>query len=426
MMMFWTTCTSNYNTVLFLIWLLSAATDESSYNLVFAKAFGYVNVNVDVDVNHRKSGVSSSNSKLCFSTNHSSNNNINWYGSSYRGYHDWTFRSCRRRMVTANNNNKCHSNVVSSLSIAPTSNLDMTTTTIATTITTTDDYASADSAVRQRQRKNKTGCRIGGRHYRRYPQQRKSQQVTTKKHNTNPFLFWVPEIYTSTMTKQLHFDFSNKELVFQKLKDGSINRNILKYVIPKDQHNQPWHILVEVNCPIDNHNYHYPSHPAVGLSRRVDEMMDETNKNMKDPFNTNNGALAITVLYDQDEVYRGENDINSKISVWKGIHKQEVYRGENKKQSRIVVRKGSIRFKNNSAEFQDELFPGAGPTGRGGVLAEWPLNHILNACDNEGKLKVEVDIEYEIVPRSIPKVLLDRLQNYKVRYVEYDIGDDNK
>lgn len=97
-----------------------------------------------------------------------------------------------------------------------------------------------------------------------------------------------------------------------------------------------------------------------------------------------------------------------------------------KKQSRIVVRKGSIRFKNNSAEFQDELFPGVGPIGRGGVLAEWPLNHILNACDNEGKLKVEVDIEYEIVPRSIPKVLLDRLQNYKVRYVEYDIGDDNK
>mmetsp|Transcript_51413 Transcript_51413/g.58257 ORF Transcript_51413/g.58257 Transcript_51413/m.58257 type:complete len:430 (+) Transcript_51413:320-1609(+) len=429
MMMFWTTCTSNYNTVLFLIWLLSAATDESSYNLVFAKAFGYVNVNVDVDVNHRKSGVSSSNSKLCFSTNHSSNNNINWYGSSYRGYHDWTFRSCRRRMVTTNND-KCHSNVrvVSSLSIVPTSNFDMTGTT-GTITTTTGDSASADSEVRQqrqRRRKNKTGCRIGGRHYRRYPQQRKSQQVTTKKHNTNPFLFWLydkKEVYVSTMTLQIPYNFFNKE---PTIKGDTFNcKSILTFNKVKDQRNQVWHIMVRFNGAHDVRNY--PHHPAVTrVIPSHNGLVDETNKNMKDPFNTNNGALAITVLYDQDEVYRGENDINSKISVWKGIHKQEVYRGENKKQSRIVVRKGSIRFKNNSAEFQDELFPGAGPTGRGGVLAEWPLNHILNACDNEGKLKVEVDIEYEIVPRSIPKVLLDRLQNYKVRYVEYDIGDDNK
>jgi len=415
MMMFWTT----RNTVLSLFWLLSAATDKSSYNVVFVKAFafGYVYVN------HRKSGVSI-NSKVSFSANRNNNNNIVRYRSFYE-YHDWTFRSCRRRMVTANNNNKCHSNVVSSLSIAPTSNLDMTTT----TITTTDDYASADSAVRQRQRKNKTGCRIGGRHYRRYPQQRKSQQVTTKKHNTNPFLFWVPDIYTSTMTKQLHFDFSNKELVFQKLKDGSINRNILKYVIPKDQHNQPWHILVEVNCPIDNHNYHYPSHPAVGLSRRVDEMIDETNKNMKDPFNTNNGAVAISVLYDEDEVYRGENDINSKIIVRTPGRKneQEVYRSEKNNESRTIVRKGSIRFGNHSAEFQNEFFTGNRQKFRkAGVIAEWPWNYVSNACDNEGKLKLEVDIEYETFPGRIPKVLLDRLHrlpkyDYKVRYVEYDV-----
>ena len=93
----------------------------------------------------------------------------------------------------------------------------------------------------------------------------------------------------------------------------------------------------------DNEDRNYPFHPAV---TRV--------------LPSHNGAVVISVLYDQDEVYRGENDINSKISVWKGQYKQEVYRGEKNKESRIVVKKGSIRFKNHSAEFQDELFPDEG------------------------------------------------------------------
>ena len=160
--------------MLFFMLLLLVAADESS-----AFAFGSV-----------KYSRSYANSKLPFSTNRSNNNNnINWYASSYREYHDSTLIRSRRLNV-----------LLSSLSIAPTSDLDTTGTTITT---------STHSELRQQQRrqKNKTGYRIGGR-------KRKSQQVTTKKHNlryrkqnpqrttkqnTNPFLFWLPEVYATTL-----------------------------------------------------------------------------------------------------------------------------------------------------------------------------------------------------------------------------------
>jgi len=381
--------------------LLLVAADESS-----AFAFG--------SVKYSRSR-SYANSKLPFSTNRSNNNNINWYASSYREYHDSTLIRSRRLNV-----------LLSSLSIAPTSVLDTTGTTITT---------SAHSELRQQQRrqKNKTGCRIGGRQRRqRYPQQ--NPQRTTKQ-NTNPFLFWLPdeEVYATTITARLPYNFFNKELIFKK-------SNLLESSTVRDQRNQPWDIVAYFNIPHGARDY--PSHPATDLNRDVAGLVNKNNKDMTDPINTN-GAVSISVLYDEAEVYRGENNINSKIVVpvrngLKGLqkgnycHQREIYRGEKNKESRIVVTKGSIQFKNHSAEFQDGYFTQHGygrkldKVGYGGVLAEWPWNQIVSACDNDGKLTVMVDIEYKIVPRSIPTIVLERLQNYKVRYIEYDKDENNK
>ena len=382
MMIFWTS-----NTVLFLMVLLTVAADKSSScNLVKAFAFGYVN--------YRGSDV---NSKNKFSANYSSssnnNNNINWYASSYRG------------------------------------------TTGTTTTTTTAAHSSSTPSELKRQkrrRKNKTGRRIGGRQRRHRYLQRKPQRTT--KQNTNPFLSWLPdeEVYATTITSQIPYNFFNKELVVR----GKIT---LGSSIVRDQRNQPWQIRAEFNCAHGKNprTRYYPSHPETDLIRKVSGLVNKNNKDMTDPINTNS-AVSIALVYDEDEVYRGEKNINSKIILpIRGLQgsncsQKEIYRGDKNKESRIVVTKGSIRFKNHSAEFQDGCFTQHGygrnlaTAGCGGVLAEWPWNQIVSACDNEGKLTVVVDIEYKLVPKSIPKILLERLQNYKVRYVEYDEDEDNK
>jgi len=160
MMIFWTS-----STVLFLMVLLLVAADESSScNLVKAFAFGYVN--------YRGSDV---NSKNKFSANYSSsnnNNNINRYASSYPD-------------------------------------------TTGTTITTSahSSFTHSELKRQKRRRKNKTGRRIGGRQRHHRNLQRKPQRTTTQ--NTNPFLSWLPdeEVYATTITSQIPYNFFNKELV---------------------------------------------------------------------------------------------------------------------------------------------------------------------------------------------------------------------
>ncbi|OEU09850.1 hypothetical protein FRACYDRAFT_248100 [Fragilariopsis cylindrus CCMP1102] len=382
MMIFWTS-----NAVLFLMVLLLVAADKSSScNLVKAFAFGYVN--------YRGSDVSSTKTISANYSSSSNNNNINWYASSYR---------------------------------------DTTGTTTTTTAAAHSSSSPSELKRRKRRRKNKTGRRIGGRQHRHRNLQRKPQRTT--KQNTNPFLSWLPdeEVYATTITSQIPYNFFNKELVVR-------GKTTLGSSIVRDQRNQPWTITVEFNCDhgsISRPSCYYPSHPAADLIREVPGLVDKNNKDMTDPINTNS-AVSICLIYNEDEVYRGENNINSKIILpirklqGSNRRQKEIYRGEKNKESRIVVTKGSIRFRNHSAEFQDGCFTQHGygshlaTAGRGGVLAEWPWNQIVSACDHEGKLTVVVDIEYKLVPRSIPKIVLERLQNYKVRYVEYDEDEDNK